>query len=1306
MKNRHFINMFAAVIVIAAWGLVSGTVYADTPQYVPDEIIVKFTKPVADILEKEHVQKKKPARQLKLNSSLDKLNKKYMVKNFTQIFKSFKKNRQKILSLNKKNKSQLTAKEIHLLKRLQRAPKNARIPDLDRIYKIDLEEGQSVEEAVSEYKQDPNVEYAEPNYIFSINNTEPNDPLYPLQWSLNNTGQDYPTSGRYNPAPGTTDSDSDVPEAWDIGTGSADVIVAVIDSGVDYNHRDLDDNMWINSAEIEGIPDFDDDGNGHVDDIYGYDFSTFGGKLRDSDPIDDNGHGTHCAGIIAAEGNNSLDITGVSWRTKIMAIKFLSREGYGELVDAVGSIYYAVENGADVTSNSWGGGPPSQTLEDAIDYAHSQGLVMIAAAGNNKSNAMSYPAAHNNMMAVIATDSNDKKASFSSYGDWTDVSAPGVDILSLRAAGTSLGAIYDKYTTIASGTSMACPQVSGLAALILSVNPDLSSDTVWQTIRESTDDLGDPGFDIFFGHGRINAERALLMTPSPNGKIFFGQAAYTAPSEAVILVSDRDLNSDPSLIEEVTVTVRSSSEEIFPETITLFEIGEDRGVFKGIIQLESEGVPEDSDGILHVQHNDSITASYNEESPPGIKEATASIDILGPVISEVYIKPNILIDGQVMADVSWMTDELSNSVVYYGTVPLSERGNILENPDFEDSLWPPISWSEWNGADTPNSGAYGYLTDTESHAGVYSVVRGLYGSGIRWGGYSQEVTVSPGESVISSGWLMSLTGENALRDGAEAYIELIFLDDSSNELAKYNSKSLTGASYWVKHQIIQSAPQDATRARLNFVLVANQSAASGEVYFDDALLGTNEQRDLTLVTDHKIVIKVLDIGTTYYFAVKSEDRLGNSTIDNNENGYYVLDEILPPEIELSTTVFDIETREQGEILTEILTIANTAPAGHVDLLFHFLEPVQDWISALPHSGEISAGYSTDLQIMIDTSQLIAGSYTGNIAIENNVSEPRIISVNILATPSASIRYVSHSIIDDWSERSYKVNGDTRLNPGEISELQVTLTNTGSLDAANLSATLLSNDPYITILDGAINIGNITSGATKITSDLFLIEASDNTPFGYSAMLEFVISDSQENQWSQPFQITVDERLNIQLSPSDVMINTDITGTAQSIEPNITCDNDGNVYSAWGDSRINTLYYLYSNSSRDYGRTWLENDMKISTQLSRTAQMYSKEGGHIYALWGRKYFHRSDNYGETWDETQINANNNATRSFPQMSFNDNGHMYAVWQQVTSFRYDVFFNYSIDDGQTWQTSDKKINTDVIQDYGERIQTHNLE
>jgi subtilisin family serine protease len=291
------------------------------------------------------------------------------------------------------------------------------VPGLE---KITLKKGVSVAQAVDAYRRQPGVLYAQPNYILSPFAVTPNDPRFSTMWGLNNSGQ----------TGGTPDADIDAPEAWALQTGSRDVIVAVVDSGVDYNHPDLHANMWTNAAEANGTPGVDDDGNGYVDDIYGID--TWNG---DSDPMDDNGHGTHCSGTIGAVGDNALGVTGVNWNVSIMAVKHAGANGRGSTSAAIEAIEYATAMGADVISCSWGGsgGSNGDALYDAM--AASPAL-FVCAAGNSGQNADAtpmYPAAYtlDNIVSVAATDKNDVLADFSNYGVTSvDLAAPGVDILS------------------------------------------------------------------------------------------------------------------------------------------------------------------------------------------------------------------------------------------------------------------------------------------------------------------------------------------------------------------------------------------------------------------------------------------------------------------------------------------------------------------------------------------------------------------------------------------------------------------------------------------------------------------------------------------------------------------------------------------------------------------------------------------------------------------------------------------------------------------------------------------------------------
>ncbi len=290
------------------------------------------------------------------------------------------------------------------------------------------------------------------------------------------------------------------PLAWNRTIGSASVKVAIIDTGVDYLHADLAANIAKNELEIpeNGL---DDDGNGYIDDYYGYNFAYSNG-----DPYDDDGHGTHCAGTIGARGNNSYGIAGVNWVVGLLPVKALDSSGSGYLSDIAEGIHYAIERGASVISMSLGGDSDSQLLEDAIGEAKARNIVVVAAAGNESSNndrVPSYPAnsVHSNVISVAATDSSDILASFSNYGASTvDVAAPGVSILSTVPGG------YSSY----SGTSMATPHVAGLAALIKAVNPALTYAEVKIIILASATKVTGLRGKTMSG-GRINADAALTV---------------------------------------------------------------------------------------------------------------------------------------------------------------------------------------------------------------------------------------------------------------------------------------------------------------------------------------------------------------------------------------------------------------------------------------------------------------------------------------------------------------------------------------------------------------------------------------------------------------------------------------------------------------------------------------------------------------------------------------------------------------------------------------------------------------------------
>lgn len=320
-------------------------------------------------------------------------------------------------------------------------------------------------------KNNSNIERVEPNYIYTNNyafGIRSNDPSLSKLWGMINTGQ--PDSSGQAGVPGM---DINAISAWKIQTGSADTVVAVIDSGVNYKSKDLASNMWVNEAEKNGKKGIDDDGNGYVDDIHGYNFVADNG-----DPMDDQGHGTHCSGTIGAVGNDKYGIVGVAWKTRIMAIKFLDEEGAGTLENALKSIEYAVKNGAKILSNSWSGGSYSETLKEMIEKSNQSGAIFVAAASNDANDndvSPTYPASYDvaNILAVAAINNRGRLANFSNYGKTkVHIAAPGVNIYSTVLKG------YNSW----SGTSMAAPHVSGAAVLMASQHPKMTGVQIKEAI--------------------------------------------------------------------------------------------------------------------------------------------------------------------------------------------------------------------------------------------------------------------------------------------------------------------------------------------------------------------------------------------------------------------------------------------------------------------------------------------------------------------------------------------------------------------------------------------------------------------------------------------------------------------------------------------------------------------------------------------------------------------------------------------------------------------------------------------------------
>ncbi len=403
-----------------------------------------------------------------------------------------------------KKQSGLTDLQIATSTREVFAKRGARLhatfqpPEISRTYLLEFDAAlrEHLPEILTNLKADPNVEFAEEDKIVTTNLT-PNDPYFS---SSGTWGQAYDDLWGIKKI--------GAPAGWDISTG-AGILVAVVDTGVDYNHPDIAANMWPQiGADFVG--------------------STIQNPQQGTDPIDRFGHGTHVAGTIAAVGNNGIGVIGVAWHAQVMAVKGLDDSGQGLDSTLAPAILYAANNGADIINASWGGPGSSQAIADAVSYAYNLGVVFVAAAGNSGADAMGfYPANLPNVITVAATDSNDQLAGFSNYGSKIDIAAPGVDILSLQAAGSTLGVAVSPGYMRLSGTSMATPHVSGLAALILAQYASYSNEDIRQVLRVSATDLGTSGYDLTYGYGRINAASALGVSDALEAKI-------TSPVDGIV----------------------------------------------------------------------------------------------------------------------------------------------------------------------------------------------------------------------------------------------------------------------------------------------------------------------------------------------------------------------------------------------------------------------------------------------------------------------------------------------------------------------------------------------------------------------------------------------------------------------------------------------------------------------------------------------------------------------------------------------------------------------------------------------------
>ena len=468
----------------------------------------------------------------------------------------------------------------------------------------------------------PSVKYVEPNYRYKIA-AVPNDPDYSLQWGLQKI---------------------EAEKAWDIQTGSKDIIVAVIDTGIDYDHPDLAANY---------VP-------------LGYDWVN-----NDDDPMDDNGHGTHVSGIIAAVSNNSIGMSGIA-QVSVMAEKGLDETGYGDNDDLANCLLHALTQKANIICASWGSYRFSLLLYDAIHYAVTQNVLVISAAGNDASTVEYYPAAFNDVIAVSATDKNENPADFTNYGSWIDLAAPGVDIYSTT---------WDNTYTNMSGTSMATPFVAGVAALTWSHFPDFTQNEIREKIELAADDLGSSGYDVFYGHGRVNVEKATRPPAIHDIKVELDISPIVKPKTNTSLQITLYNNG---LVTEtnISVTILINLREI--QTFHLSELTSRNSTVITYLWKPDEGrynitiIVTPVDGETLIRDNQAYSIVYVSNSP----NISSDIIVEGHTILTIEdcnlsLRGNIIIRDNAKLFLSNMTIILNQTTHFQYEIQVTDQGQLF-----------------------------------------------------------------------------------------------------------------------------------------------------------------------------------------------------------------------------------------------------------------------------------------------------------------------------------------------------------------------------------------------------------------------------------------------------------------------------------------------------------------------------------------------------------------------------------------------------------------------------------------------------
>jgi len=977
---------------------------------------------------------------------------------------------------------------------------------------------------------------AERDFIYTTMAT-PNDLLYRDMWGLHNIGQ----------TNGNTDADIDAPEAWDFTSGNSNVVVAVIDTGVDVSHEDLADNIWFNPGEIAGNG-IDDDNNGFIDDVNGWDFHN-----NDNDPDDDVDHGTHCSGTIGGVGNNGIGITGVAWDVSIVPVKFLGPNG-GSTSDAIDAINYTTQLGVQLTSNSWGGGGFSSLLQSAIEDANDANILFVAAAGNDSLDndiIPQYPAGYDldGIISVAATTDDDGLSSFSNFGAISvDIGAPGSDILSTTPNNTY---------TIFSGTSMATPHVTGVLCLMKSISPELNAIDLKNHLLTNSDSISSLSSITVTGK-RLNAATAISRLQGSFVQVNSYEVEFTS--------GNGDAFANPGETGNLVLTFNNIGNE----------------------EAKSVNATITTNPILTISNNSFVIGDIAPQSETATfrvpftiaNSASTPIDSLFTITTEDQ-------EG------STETSELELSI--YTSSTISGRVyNLLNNA--------PIS-----GALVRASGEIETSTNTDVN-GFYTlnVVNGTYDINVSATGFlnSENQIASappslaefdiglglPNLSVTPNSITATTFAGSALTREIAARKQKLFIENSNDKLSSIQMTEVAASS--ISEDLVG----------LNFATISNSSntleddiiAAGGNVLRYNFPLSQDslEFIDLLIIDDAVNDALVSDVQLIREWVNSGGDLIltGDSFVGNNnailEGTGIIVSRLNSYETETMVDFADdpitnniesvlfssygttcsvnssakalIRNSDEEAVMASsqlglgsIVYLANetdsiTGDDGRTLLnnVVSSLSSSASWISASPLTGSIAPNSSSSVIINLDSKDLIAGIYEGLVTINSNelVGNITTIPVNLTVTGAPSI--TSEFPLYDFGS----------IFRAAEKTLPIVLTNNGT-DTLEISSITLSNSRF-QIVD------TLPNAIPAKSSHTLFVSYSSNTIGNHSSQLTINSNSPVNSIYS--IELTAASHLAPMLNTNKSTIDVSVPFNGSNTET-LTLSNQGGADLNWAIS---------------------------------------------------------------------------------------------------------------------------------------------